>query len=154
MEVRPSGIHGRGVFALVDIAAGQRVCEYVGERISQDEADERYDDDAMEHHHTFLFTVDDETVVDGARYGNDARFINHSCAPNCRSVIEGGRIYIDALADIPAGTELTYDYRLERPGRWQQSWYRLYACQCGAPTCRGTMMLRKPRTRRKTQQSA
>lgn len=147
IEVRASSIHGRGVFALADIAKGTRISEYRGERITRDEADRRYDDDAMEHAHTFHFTLDDNTLVDGSRKGNDVRFVNHSCAPNCISVIEDERIFIDAITNIPTGGELTYDYRLIRPGRYNKAWDALYACLCGASTCRGTMLLRRRRKR-------
>src|SRR5687768_18562403 len=85
----------------------------------------------MDRHHTFLFAVDVNHVIDGARRGNDARFINHSCAPNCEAVIEDNRVYIDALRTIEPGEELLYDYQYERDGEPQESWDRLYACECG-----------------------
>ena len=138
-----------GGFARVDIPAGTRIAEYTGERISQAEADTRYDDVGAEDHRTYLFTVDQDTVVDGGVGGNGTRFINHSCAPNCRAIVEGGRIYVDALTDIPAGAELTYDYRLTLPGRYRKEWDALYACHCGAATCRGTMLLRRRKYRRR-----
>src|SRR3954463_7027701 len=93
-EIRQSEIQGRGVFAKKRIRAGQRILEYAGERISNKEADRRYDDENMKRHHTFLFTLDKKTVVDGGRQGNDARLINHSCDPNCEAVIEDGKIWI------------------------------------------------------------
>lgn len=140
LEIRQSPIHGRGAFAVRFIPKGTRIVEYVGERITPEEADERYDDDAMEHAHTFLFTVDEETVVDAGRGGKDARYINHSCDPNCEAVIEDGRIFIEAIRDVPRGAELTYDYQLERGGRLSEGWQRRYACRCGAKACRGTML--------------
>lgn len=139
-EVRRSPIAGLGVFATRRIRAGARIIEYVGERISSDEADARYDDDAMDQHHTVLFAVGDDTVIDAAVGGNDARFINHSCAPNCEAVDEGGRIFIEALVDIAPGTELVYDYSLSRDEPWDDRWAELYACHCGAPGCRGTIL--------------
>ena len=139
-EVRPSPVAGRGGFAVRRIPEGTRIIEYLGERISSAVADERYDDDAMEKHHTVLFAVDDDTVIDGAVGGNDARFINHACAPNCEAVNEGGRIFIEAIADIEAGAELFYDYSLSRDEPWDDRWAALYACRCGAPTCRGTIL--------------
>jgi hypothetical protein len=147
LRVGTSPIHGRGVFATRAISRGERIVEYVGERISEEEADARYDDDAMEHAHTFLFTVDDGTVIDGARGGNDARFINHSCAPNCEAVNEEGRIFIEALRDIAPGEELTYDYNLER-GELTPGWRERYACSCGAPSCRGTLLAPAPAQRK------
>jgi SET domain-containing protein len=102
----------------------------------------------MERHHTFLFLVDDDDIVDGAVGGNASRFINHSCDPNCEAVIEDGRIYIEALRDIPTGEELTYDYAYIRKGRFRKAWETLYACHCGSPKCRGTILKRRKRRRR------
>jgi SET domain-containing protein len=147
VEVRQSPIHGSGMFALRHISAGQRIIEYTGERITPAEADARYDDDQSDHAHVLLFTVDDKTMIDGGNGGNESRFINHSCEPNCQAVTEDGRIFIEALRDIAAGAELTYDYALRRPGRYRAAWRELYACHCGAPNCRGTMLAPR-RTRR------
>ena len=141
--VRTSKIQGKGAFATRTIPAGTRIVEYVGQKVKPEVAWERYDDDTMERHHTFLFTLDEETVIDAGVRGNNARFINHSCEPNCTTVIEDGHIYIDALKDIPRGAELLYDYKLEREGRYQKAWDALYACKCGAPTCRGTLLNRR-----------
>lgn len=148
--IRTSGIQGRGAFATRRIRAGTRIIEYTGQRISAAEADRRYDDDAMERHHTFLFTVDDDTVIDAAHGGNDARFINHSCKPNCVSVVQDGRVWIEAVRNIQPGRELVYDYKLERSGRFRAAWRALYACRCGASRCRGTILdrPRPPRDRR------
>lgn len=148
-EIRASPIQGRGAFALRRIHKGTRIAEYVGERISPEEADRRYDDDAQEHPHTFLFTVDAHTVIDGAVEGNDSRFFNHSCQPNCEAVDDGGRIFVEALRNIRPGEELTYDYNLERPGRWRKAWAERYACRCGAPNCRGTLLIKPKPPRRK-----
>ncbi|MDQ6886727.1 MAG: SET domain-containing protein-lysine N-methyltransferase [Gemmatimonadota bacterium] len=142
--MRRSPIQGRGVFATRRIPKGTRLIEYTGRRITPDQADDRYDDDLMEHAHTFLFTVDDETVVDARFGGNAARWINHSCAPNCEAVIEDGRIFIETLRDIPRGAELLYDYQLQRSGRFQRAWLERYACRCGARRCRGIILERKP----------
>lgn len=147
-EVRQSPIHGQGVFALRRIPKGTPILEYTGERITSEEADARYDDDQFEHPHVLLFTVDKDMLIDGAHGSNEARFINHSCEPNCEAVVEDGRIFIEALHDIAAGEELTYDYQLERPGRFRAEWQERYACRCGAPSCRGTML--KPRRAQKS----
>jgi SET domain-containing protein len=148
-EVRRSPVAGLGVFALRRIRKGTRIVEYVGERISTEEADTRYDDDAMEQHHTMLFAVDDDTVIDAAVDGNEARFVNHSCAPNCEAVNESGRIFIEAIADIPVGAELFYDYGLTREEPWDDRWLELYACRCGASACRGTILKSPTPPRRK-----
>lgn len=140
IEVRNSPIAGLGVFATRRIPRGTRIIEYLGERITSEEAGERYDDDGMTQHHTFLFAVDDDMVLDAAVNGNEARFINHACAPNCEAINESGRIFIEALTDIEAGTELVYDYSLRREDAWQDHWKELYACRCGAPKCRGLIL--------------
>lgn len=147
-EVRRSPIQGRGVFAQRRIRRGQRIIEYAGERISNDEADRRYDDDRMDRHHTFLFTLDDETCVDGNSQGNDARLINHSCDPNCEAVIEDGRIWIYAKRNIQPGVELAYDYQYERTGGNIAQLEKFYVCKCGSPKCRGSIM-KPPRKRRR-----
>jgi len=139
-EVRRSPIHGRGGFATRSIPRGTRIVEYTGERITHSEADARYDDSRGPRHHTFLFTVDRETVVDAAVGGNAARFINHSCEPNCRPVIEGGRVYIVAARDIDPEEELAYDYAYAREGSPDEQREERYACRCGARRCRGTML--------------
>jgi hypothetical protein len=117
-----------------------RIIEYTGERISHAEADKRYDDESMEHHHTWLFSVNGRVVVDAAFGGNDSRFINHACEPNCIIEIERGRVYIDAWVDIQAGEELTYDYAYEREDGDDKESEKHYACRCGATRCRGTIL--------------
>ncbi|MBX6368204.1 MAG: SET domain-containing protein-lysine N-methyltransferase, partial [Rhodospirillales bacterium] len=148
-ELRRSPIQGTGAFAVRLIRKGQRIIEYAGERISSEEADRRYDESRMRRHHTFLFTIDRKTVVDGASNGNEARFINHSCDPNCEAIIEDGRIWIYALRTIRPGEELVYDYQYQRSGDADEDAERekFYRCRCGAPNCRGTILLppRKPR---------
>jgi SET domain-containing protein len=139
-ELRRSSIQGLGAFATRPIREGARIIEYTGERISQDEADARYDDTAMARHHTFLFNIDEHTVIDAAYGGNDARFINHSCAPNCQAFQEGDRIYIHALRDIQPGEELSYNYAYERTEDMGPEEEALYVCRCGAPSCRGTIL--------------
>ena len=148
VAVRKSLIAGRGVFATRRIPRGTRILEYTGERITPDEADRRYDDDNMEVHHTFLFIVDDDTIVDAAVGGNAARLINHSCDPNCEAVIEDGRIWIDARRDIAPGEELGYDYAYERKGRFRKEYWDTYACACASPKCRG-IILKKPKPPRR-----
>jgi SET domain-containing protein len=150
LELRPSSIQGLGAFAFRPIAKGTRIIEYLGERITHEEADERYDDDAMERPHTFLFIVNKKIVIDAAHQGNEARFINHCCDPNCEAIVEAGRVFIEAVRDISPGAELTYDYHLERPGRYRVEWKGRYACHCGAPSCRGTLLQPRLRRARKT----
>ncbi|HLC01561.1 MAG TPA: SET domain-containing protein-lysine N-methyltransferase [Anaerolineales bacterium] len=148
--VRQSPIQGMGVFATRRIQRGSRILEYKGEQISSEEADRRYDDDHMERHHTFLFTVDEDTLIDAAVDGNEARFINHSCDPNSETVLEDGRVYIEAIKNVQPGVELTYDYHYEREGPYEDAWAELYACHCGAENCRGTILDKpSPPTRRR-----
>ncbi len=148
MELRRSPIHGLGAFSLTDIPKGTRVIEYTGEKISNAEADRRYDDESMPQHHTFLFILNDRTCVDAAFNGNEARFLNHSCAPNCEAVIERGHIWIEALEAIPAGTELAYDYAYEDDPKYTEKDLLFYACKCGAPKCRGTIVNTKKKLKR------
>ena len=144
-ELRTSAIQGTGAFATRTIKKGTRIIEYVGQRISWRTADKRYDDEKMNRHHTFLFTIDDKTVIDAAVKGNDARFINHSCAPNCEAINERKRIFIEAIKTIPAGTELVYDYQYEDDPKYTEEDLRFYACRCGAPNCRGTIVKTRKR---------
>ena len=145
--VRRSPIQGRGVFAARPIPKGARIVEYTGEKISWSESDRRYDDAAMARHHTFLFILSTRTVIDAAVRGSEARFINHSCTPNCESVIEGGRIWIEATRRIRTGEELSYDYAYARSGDETPEDEAMYRCRCGTRQCRGTILL-PPKRRR------
>jgi len=142
-EIRPSPMQGLGAFATRDIPAGVRLIEYAGERLTPAEADARYPDVEGERHHTFLFAIDDDVVIDAAVDGNEARFINHSCAPNCDAVIEDGRIWIETIQDVEAGEELAYDYAYVLEERHTPAAKRRFPCHCGAPTCRGTILAKK-----------
>lgn len=139
-QVRRSGIHGKGVFALQAIAEGETILEYKGEVISWDEALRRHPHDPTQPNHTFYFHLDDGNVIDGGVNGNSARWINHACEPNCESEDRDGRIFIKAARDIAAGEELFFDYRLVIDERYTAKLKKAYACWCGAPSCRGTML--------------
>ncbi|MBI2795255.1 MAG: SET domain-containing protein-lysine N-methyltransferase [Gemmatimonadetes bacterium] len=141
--MRPSGIEGLGAFATERIAPGVRLIEYAGERLTPAAAEARYPDAEGERHHTCLFAIDDEVVIDAAVNGNEARFINHSCAPNCDAVIDAGRIWIETIHDIEPGEELAYDYAYVLTERHTPAAKRRYPCHCGAATCRGTILARK-----------
>jgi SET domain-containing protein len=139
--VKRSRIAGRGAFATRDIEKGERLVEYLGERVSHAVADSRYDDHADDAHHTFLFAVNRSVVIDAYVDGNDARFINHSCDPNCESEIEKGRVFIDAIRRIKKGEELTYDYAYVRDGtETPEEETGLYGCRCGTKKCRGSIL--------------
>ena len=140
-EVRRSAIHGRGVFAIDAIARGERIIEYKGQRCSWDEAMERPDSDPDDPAHTFLFELEDGRVIDARVRGNAARWINHSCAPNCITFEDdNGRVFIEARRAIKPGEELSYDYRLIVDGRMSKQERESYACRCGKRSCRGTLL--------------
>lgn len=141
-EIRESPIQGLGAFATRAIPAGTRLIEYAGERLTPDEADARYPDND-ERHHTFLFAIDDDVVVDAAVNGNDARFLNHSCDPNCDVVIDEKRLWIETIRDVEPGEELVYDYAFILPERHTPAAKRRYPCSCGATSCRGTILAKK-----------
>jgi SET domain-containing protein len=148
-RLRRSPVHGTGSFAIRTIAKGETIVEYVGERISHEEADRRHADKADDDNHTFLFTIDAKTVIDGGVRGNDARFLNHSCDPNCEVVNDDGRLFVEAVRTIQPGDELTYDYNLTRAAEDTAAIERIFACVCGAASCRGTMLApqKKPRSK-------
>lgn len=140
IAVRRSGVHGRGVFAVAPLKAGERVVEYKGERISWKEALRRHPHDPNEPNHTFYFALEEGGVIDGKVDGNSARWINHSCAPNCEAEELEGRVYIHALRDIEPEEELFYDYGLVIDAKLTKKLKREYACHCGAQSCRGTLL--------------
>ena len=142
--VRQSGVHGKGVFAAVPLKEGERLLEYKGERISWKEALRRHPHNPAEPNHTFYFALEDGRVIDGKVGGNSARWINHSCAPNCEAEEVDGRVFIHALRDIAADEELFYDYGLVIDARRTKKLKDEYACRCGARKCRGTMLAPKP----------
>jgi hypothetical protein len=147
-EVRNSRVHGYGVFARRRIRKGARVIEYLGDRVSHDVADTRYEDKDPRDGHTFLFTVDAKTVIDAGVDGNDARFINHGCDPNCEAVDIGKRIFIEAVRTIQPGEELAYDYGIQRDDDDPADVDVIFACRCGAAKCRGSMLEPKKKKRR------
>lgn len=141
--MRPSAVHGRGLFTLDGVAAGVRVIEYRGAIISAEEAARRH---ALRGGpaRTEFFAIDDDHVIDGADGGNEARWINHSCAPNCAVEIDAHRVWIVALRDLRPGKELLFDYALTPDQDDEAASARRHACACGAPGCRGTMIQRDP----------
>ena len=149
-EIRPSPMQGLGAFATRFIPAGTRLIEYAGERLTVTESEARYPDVPGERHHTYLFAIEDEVdgewievVVDAAVNGNAARFINHSCDPNCDAVVEDARIWIDTIRDVRPDEELAYDYAFVLPERHTPAAKRRFPCHCGAARCRGTMLAKK-----------
>lgn len=139
--VRSSGIHGKGVFATATIRRNARIMEYRGTRMSADAANEQPDSDPNDPFHTFLFSLSDGSVIDAGGTGNEARWINHSCEPNCETIEEGDRVFIHAVRTIRSGEELTYDYQLVIDEPLTRRLRKSYACGCGKPLCRGTMLM-------------
>ena len=126
---RESAIHGTGGFAKSDIPAGTWVVEYAGERISKEESLRR-----CESGNEFIFSLNDEFDLDGSVPWNAARFLNHSCEPNCETERIGDRIWIIAARDIRAGEELTFNYGYNLVD------YQEHHCRCGAAGCVGYMV--------------
>ena len=143
--VRRSPIHGNGVYAAADIPAHTALIQYKGRLLTHAQADRLYADGA-DTGHTFLFTLNERYIVDANVGGNSARWINHSCAPNCNAYIEevdGGRrdrVMIESLRAIKAGEELTYNYGIVLEVPHTAKMKRLWACHCGARRCTGTIL--------------
>jgi hypothetical protein len=143
LQVKRSGVHGQGVFALMPIAAGETIIEYTGEVISWPEALRRHPHDPSQPDHTFYFHIDDERVIDGKVGGNLSRWINHACDPNVEADDSSGRIFLQALRDIARGDELFFDYGLVIDERYTPALKKRFECRCGATDCRRTMLAPK-----------
>ncbi|MFO1222462.1 MAG: SET domain-containing protein-lysine N-methyltransferase [Burkholderiaceae bacterium] len=145
IQVRRSGVHGRGVYALRPIARGETIIEYKGQMITWKQAEARHPHDPDDPDHTFFFHIDEEHVIDAAVGGNAARWINHACNPNCESDVDEQRhrVFIKALRAIRPGEELFYDYGLVIDERYTPKVKKQFACRCGARRCRGTMLAPK-----------
>jgi SET domain-containing protein len=146
IQVRRSGIHGKGVFALKPIPAGTRIIEYTGDIITWKEAQKRHPHDPDDPNHTFFFHIDDKRVIDGGP-GASAKSINPACDPNGEAdhAEAPGRVFIKSLRDIAPGEELNYDYGLVLEGRQTKKAKEQFACRCGSKKCRGTMLAPKGR---------
>ncbi|MDQ3272074.1 MAG: SET domain-containing protein-lysine N-methyltransferase [Pseudomonadota bacterium] len=143
IQTRVSGVHGKGVFAVQDLAEGETLIEYIGEVIHWKEALRRHPHDPKDPNHTFYFHIDEEHVIDAKHGGNSSRWINHSCKPNCEADEQDGRVFIKALRNIPAGEELFYDYGLIIDAPYTKKLLAEYPCWCGAKNCRGTLLAPK-----------
>ena len=148
MQTRRSGVHGKGVYALQNLAEGEQLLEYEGEVISWKEALRRHPHDPQNPNHTFYFHIDDKHVIDGKHGGNSSRWINHSCKPNCEAEEDGGRVFIKALRNIKAGEELFFDYGLIIDARYTKKLLAEYPCWCGAKSCRGTLLAPKDKVKK------
>ncbi|WP_298833553.1 SET domain-containing protein-lysine N-methyltransferase [uncultured Piscinibacter sp.] len=143
IQVRRSGVHGKGVFALKPLKKGEVIIEYKGEVIDWPEALRRHPHDPKDPDHTFYFHIDDGNVIDAKHGGNAARWINHACEPNCEADEIDGRVFIKALRNIKPGEELFYDYGLIIDEKYTAKLKKQFACHCGSKKCRGTMLARK-----------
>ena len=143
IQVRRSGVHGKGVYALQALAKGEQIIEYVGERITWPQALKRHPSNPDDPNHTFFFHLDDKNVIDAGVGGNAARWINHACKPNCEADEVGGRVFIKALRAIKPGDELYYDYGLIIDERYTPKLKKQFECRCGTKGCRGTMLAPK-----------
>jgi SET domain-containing protein len=126
VSIRPSSIQGLGGFARTDFPAGTRILEYVGDKISKEESLRR-----CQGNNEYIFALDEQYDLDGNIPANSARFLNHSCAPNCEAEFDGRRIWIVARRDIRAGEELTFNYGFDLVD------YHEHPCRCGASECVG-----------------
>lgn len=149
IQTRRSGVHGKGVFALADLAEGETIIEYVGEVISWREALRRHPHDPTDPNHTFYFHIDEKHVIDAKHGGNSSRWINHACKPNCEADEDAGRVFIKALRNIEAGEELFYDYGLIIDAVHTKKLLAEYPCWCGAKKCRGTLLAPKDKDDKK-----
>lgn len=143
IQTRVSNVHGKGVFAVQDLAEGETLIEYVGEVITWKEALRRHPHDPKDPNHTFYFHIDEKHVIDAKYGGNSSRWINHSCNPNCEADEQDGRVFIKALRNIKAGDELFYDYGLIIDAPYTKKLLAEYPCWCGSPDCRGTLLAPK-----------
>ncbi len=147
-QVRDSGIHGKGVYAVRPIQAGERVLEYKGEIITWEEALERHPHDPEQPNHTFTSTSTTATSSTASTKATRPSGSTTACEPNLEAEQVGNRVFLDALRDIAPGEELFFDYGLVIDARMTPKLKKEYACWCGAPTCRGTMLAPKERKRR------
>ena len=147
IQTRRSGVHGKGVYAVADLAEGETLIEYVGEIIDWAEALRRHPHDPSDPNHTFYFHIDEEHVIDANVGGNSSRWINHSCKPNCEAEVDDGRVFIRAKKNIEAGKELFYDYGLVIDEPYTPELLKQYPCWCGAKKCRGTLLAPKEKNK-------
>jgi SET domain-containing protein len=135
LEVAPSGVHGRGVYATKFISKGTCIIEYAGQRVAWEETPDDEDNP-----HTFIFGLENGEVINPEVDGNEARWINHCCDPNCEAIEEDDRIFIYAMREIEPGEELSYDYALEIDEPITKKSMKEYECLCGTRSCRGTLL--------------
>lgn len=153
-EVRQSSLHGQGVFARRPIPAGTYILEYEGKRLTPEQADAQDPTDPNDPYHTFFFSISNGMIIDGGQGGNDSRYINHSCEPNCEGheSDSGDKVFIVAMRDLEVGEELLYDYALTIDDNITKTLKSQYACLCGSASCRGTMLALPKLSKKKKKQ--
>ena len=138
-EVRNSKVHGSGVFATRRIKKNTNIIEYIGEKVTKSEGDRRSSARIKKHINSplngsvYIFELNKRYDIDGFVSRNKARFINHSCAPNCEVDIINGKIWISSIKNIKKGEELSYDYGYA----FDPDDYKDHLCKCGAKKCIG-----------------
>ena len=147
LQVRRSGVHGQGVYATSPVRKGAKIIEYTGRQLPWKEAIDLPPHRPDDPYHTFFFSLDNGNVIDAGVDGNEARWINHSCDPNCETNEEDDRIFVYALRSLKPGDELFYDYKIVPAERRTKKLEQEFACRCGTAKCRGTMI--EPRTPRR-----
>ena len=138
-----SPIHGSGAFAAKDILRGTFLTYYLGEVIDPQEALKRINA-SYQSGFTMIYKVNESTYIDGSINGNGGPLFNHSCSPNCIMVKERDQLALYTKQFVAANTELTYDYGLVLPAGVNPEAVTRYACRCGSPNCRGTMLAQEP----------
>ena len=138
MKIRTSSIHGKGAFAAKDIPKGIKIIEYVGEKVTKEEGTTREklqeEQSSSGGGKTYIFELNEKHDIDGSVDWNSAKFINHSCNPNCEVEIIDDHIWIISSRDIKEGEELYYDYGFDLED------FENYPCKCGAENCIGYMV--------------
>ena len=146
IEIKGSGIHRHGAFARKDIPKGTRIIEYKGEKISAEEGERRHEKGTENHLKdpennagTYIFVLDEDVYLDGDIEENDAKYINHSCEPNCEIDITDSRIWIRSSRDIKKGEEITYNYEFEIYED-DPYFFKKHPCKCGSSRCPGYIL--------------
>src|SRR5216684_5142308 len=128
VRIGQSRIHDAGLFATIDIKQGTKIIRYLGKKIPHEESDRR-----LAAGNVYIFGLDEHYAIDGNTLKNTARYINHSCDPNCALQTTSRAIWVVAIRDIWEGEELTHQYNYEYdPERYTDS-----PCFCGAKNCVG-----------------
>tara|TARA_B100000989_G_C19418684_1_gene417642 strand:- start:276 stop:764 length:489 start_codon:yes stop_codon:yes gene_type:complete len=138
-KLKKSKVHGKGIFATTYIKKNSRIIEYIGEKISKKEGDRRSELRLSKYLNSriygsvYIFELNSKFDIDGSPLYNKARYINHSCNPNCEVEINNGKIWISSIKTIKKDDELSYDYGFE----FDKEDYKDYKCKCKSKKCIG-----------------